>query len=161
MGNTQEKIGIQLSREGRVVVFGLIISLLIITTLTNSCSQSGVECKSLDYPKIEVVFNNDTIILGEVFEARIFMSDTSLYTFYDSERSKYVRVHPYFKINDSLIYTKSDTLIHSVVLNEIPENRYLPGFYEWTCSIIVPHPIEFEGDIEFKKRFDNYIFKSE
>lgn len=113
-----------------------------------------VEYLSTDkcFPKIVIEPINDTVKIGEIFEVKISLSDTSVLTVPEYGSSKRKKYYPVFRINGEIIpnhfsnhYTVRHRVSEAIVYEEDPNYR------EIECSVIFPHPIIGEGSIELAK----------
>jgi hypothetical protein len=100
---------------------------------------------------------NDSIPIGGIFDAKVYLSDTSSFYLKDYETGKKQQVFPVFRINgelkespDGYFYRYSETVTDQQVYEEFPNIR------EVSFGIIMPHPDTLGGDIEFGYRY-NYV----
>jgi hypothetical protein len=115
--------------------------------LFSSCHEKSNKV----FPFIIVERKDDSLKIGEVFEAKIFLSDTSYYQIID-EQGKRRNIYPVFKVNGKIIDNKSDTLFYTENVDSIPLAYSYKNIRESAFSIIFPHPTIGEGTIEVSKR---------
>lgn len=126
----------------------LLFFLAACVSKNNDFNQTSRSC----IPRIIVETLQDSLRIGEVFEAKLYFSDTAYLTVYDSMKGKGVRYYPVFKINDRLINNNfSDyLLVRDTVDSEIIYKEF-PNYREVNVSVIFPHPLEGEGTVELSK----------
>lgn len=117
-----------------------------------SCHQKS----NKEIPYIIVERKDDSLRIGEVFTAKIYLSDTSFYNYID-DFGKRREVYPVFKVNDEITYVESDTLIYTEKVDSNPKAHSYKNIRESAFSIIFPHPKEGEGTIEVSKRIGYVI----
>ncbi|WP_462249241.1 hypothetical protein [Ekhidna sp.] len=131
----------------------LLSSSLIVIFILFGCESSN--SNYAEFPELIVDANNDTIYNGEIYRAKVYLSDTSYFSV-----KRYGKVHdflPLFRINGEIKETAS-TYFHYeevVKLDSIPSEGILR---EWQSGIIFPHPVS--GDVEISSRNSFIILPS-
>lgn len=135
--------------------------LFLVPFLLGGCifEKNEVNQKSC-IPKIVVEPSKDSLRIGEIFEVKVSLSDTTYLTVFDPIKEKKERFYPVFKVNNLMInnnysdyFIVRDTVDNNVVYEEFPNYR------EINLSVIFPHPIEGEGTVELSKLVSYIVIK--
>jgi hypothetical protein len=131
-----------------------------LTTILGIILSFNLGCKSdideresiaINFPTIVIEQAKDTLKIGEVFEARVYLSDSAFLEIVNEDGSKGRKIFPIFKLNGKEIRNKSDYLIVSDTVNNKIVYKEYPFYREIECSIIFPHPRFAEGSVELHK----------
>lgn len=126
------------------------ILVLIAIVVLQSCNEKSGPWKS-EFPYIIVEQSLDSLMVGDVFEARIYLSDSSYLYVPDESRGKGRKVFPVFKVNGIEMRSKSDYFIVRDTADNLVVYPEYPFYREIECSIIFPHPKFGEGSVELQK----------
>ena len=132
----------------------LIISFVIL--LVFSCEQPTKQGAAQQpencFPIVIIESEKDTIEIGETFEAKVYLSDTSYFYLTDPVTGKKQSVYPVYRINGELKESPDGYyyLYEEVVSNQ-PVYREFPNLREVEFGILMPHPDSLGGAIEFSK----------
>lgn len=132
-------------------------SILIFVTIafiSFSCTQSTKDKFCNQIPEITIETNKDSLKVGEIYEAKIYLSDTSC--LYIVENDTKERILPIIKVNGEQVKISKDYYVfkEEVIREKI---TYGDDLREWSCSIIFPHPRGL-GSVEIDYRH-SYVVK--
>ncbi len=125
---------------------------LLILSCCSINKEEVLACNEECFPTIVIDSKQDSLKVGEVFKAKVSLSDTSLLYMSDFNSTKKRRIHPVFKINGEII---QDHYADSFEVEEVVDSTIFyegyPNYREISCSIIIPHPRAEEGTLELQK----------
>jgi len=120
----------------------------VLIVLLFSCARESQNC----LPMMVIESNKDQVSIGDEIIFRVTISDTSFLSLNEPDMDKTMRIHPVFKVNGNVVENLfSDTLVYREIADSISVYPDKPSYREVDFSVIIPHPIEFEGAIELKK----------
>lgn len=105
-------------------------------------------------PEITIETNKDSLRVGEIYEAKIYLSDTTCLYIVENETKE--RILPVIKVNGELVKIKEDYYIFKEKVTR-EKITYGDDLREWSCSIIFPHPRGL-GSVEIDYRH-SYVIK--
>ena len=133
--------------------------ILLVCTLWN-CRPEAKNDKC-DFLYIVIQRNQDTLKYGEVYRAKISLSDTSLLYLVDEFNGKKRRTHPVFRINGQIQESGKDYFIFEEIVDSVDVIELKSGtkIKDWSCGVIFPHPNQL-GDVELGYRM-SYVIDDE
>ena len=142
-------------------IFALILSVTLAFSCDRTVDEPVTENSENCFPTIIVETKSDSVEIGELFEAKVYLSDTSYFYLTDYETGKKQSVFPVFRINgelkespDGYFYQYSEVVTNESVYQELPTVR------EVSFGIIMPHPEPLGGDVEFGYRYSFIAIES-
>ena len=134
--------------------------LLVITTASFtffSCNDSSSTTTNCDLPFMVVKSMQDSLFIGEVFEAEIYLSDTRYLQMINPDGSKDI-VYPLFEIEGKLIqnHLSNKMVVRDTVDSEIQFDEE-PSYRGIECSILFPHPKLGAGSVKITRVIPYYV----
>lgn len=137
------------------------LNFLILLITVGSCDQTNSKTqtnKSTNcFPTVIIEAEADTLKIGEIFRAKVYLSDTSYYELVNWGDGREGPTNAVFNVNGQITYSPGKNYLdYEEIVTNKAKFEELPELRQIRFGIYIPHPDPFGGDIEISKIY-NYV----